>query len=171
MKLRTTEKGFTLVELLVGLSIAVLVVGAASMTIITMMRLTPQTNNLAIALRQVQNAGYWISRDAEMSGTITIGNGNPTFLTFKIPTGPASADFYNVDYRFLNMSGNLKRLMRVDGRTGQQLMIAEYIYYNPGADPNNSTKASYQSSKLNFTIAATSGKTVKRQYEATQRVK
>src|SRR4030043_855287 len=86
MKLKTTERGFTLIELVVGLSIAAFVVSAASMTTITMMRLTPQNNDWALALRQVQNAGYWISHDVQMAqGDITVGDGNPTFLTLTVP--------------------------------------------------------------------------------------
>jgi prepilin-type N-terminal cleavage/methylation domain-containing protein len=71
MKLKTTEKGFTLIELLVALAIAAFVTAAASMTIITMMRLSPKTNDWTYTLRQVQNTGYWISQD------ITMAKGNP----------------------------------------------------------------------------------------------
>jgi len=167
MKLKTTEKGFTLIELLVGIAILAFVVGAASMTVITMMRLSPQSNNWAIALRQVQNAGYWISRDVQSSNAVNTSPPSPKFLVFTIPTGPSTSK--QVEYEFEG-SGNLKKLTRKD--TGQTMMVAQYIYYNPG-DPDNSTKATYDSTsrKLTFTTAATSGKTtVTRQYEATQRV-
>jgi len=171
MKLKTTEKGFTLVEVLVAVTILGLVVGAASMTVITMMRLSPKSNEWNIALRQVQNAGYWISRDVQMSRTITVGTGTPTFLTLKLPQDQYPANDKSIVYEFQPMSGDLKRLMRNDQTAGQQTMVAQYIYYNP-SDPDNSTKViPLQNQKLTVTIAATSGNTkVKRQYEAMQRV-
>jgi len=145
------------------LSIAAFVISAASMTVITMMRLSPQSSNWAIALRQVQDAGYWISRDVQMSENITIGSGNPTFLTFFIPTGPA--DNTTVVYEFEDMPDSLKRLTRSNQALGQQSIVAEYIsiptppYYNS----DNHT--------LTFTITATYGDVpVTKQYEAMQRI-
>jgi prepilin-type N-terminal cleavage/methylation domain-containing protein len=163
MKLKVGEKGFTLIELVVGIAIASLVVSAASMTVITMMRLSPQSSNWAISLRQVQDAGYWISRDVQMSDNLTIGTGNPTFLTFSIPIGPT--DNTTVVYEFEDMPDSLKRLTRNDLTAGQQSIVAEYIsiptppYYNS----DNRT--------LTFTITATYGDVpVTKQYEAMQRV-
>jgi prepilin-type N-terminal cleavage/methylation domain-containing protein len=167
MKLKTTEKGFTLLELLVALSIATFVTAAASMTIITMMRLSPQTNNWAIALHQVQNAGYWISRDVQMSqGTITVGTGTPTFLTLILPQTPTTNK--TIVYRLNNMpAGGLKKLIRDDA--GQQIMIAEYISYANAPPPvYDSVKHTYS---LTVTITATSGDVpVTRDYKAVQRV-
>jgi prepilin-type N-terminal cleavage/methylation domain-containing protein len=178
MKLKTNEKGFTLIELLVGIAIAAFVVGAASMTIITMMRLTPQTNNWAIALHQVQNAGYWISRDVMMSDNVTPGTGD-TFLTLTQPQPSTvlqpSPPPKTIDYEFEDMSGGLKRLWRNDQTAGQQTMIAEYIYFNPLGDPANSTMVITTPPSpdyvLTVRIAATSGNVpVTKTYEAMQRV-
>ena len=175
MKLKAGEKGFTLIELLVTIGIAAFVVSAASMTVITMMRLSPQTNNWAIALRQVQNAGYWISRDVQMSQQKSIikGTGTPIFLTLILPQDPANKK--TIEYRFEDMGGDLRRLMRNDA--GQQIMIAEYIYYDPLGDPANSTRVTTTPQKENgwvFTVriaAVISGdEKVIRRYEATQRV-
>jgi prepilin-type N-terminal cleavage/methylation domain-containing protein len=172
MKLKAGEKGFTLIELLVGISIAAFVVAAASMTVITMMRLSPKTNNWAIALRQVQNTGYWISRDVQMSqGNIDIDPDPDTFLTLTLPQDQNPDNNKHIAYKFEDMSGGLKRLMRNDQTAGQQIMIAEYIYYNPVGDPDNSTRVISDQNPVTLQITATSGDTtVMRQYEATQRV-
>ncbi|MCX6010171.1 MAG: prepilin-type N-terminal cleavage/methylation domain-containing protein [Chloroflexi bacterium] len=168
MKLKTTEKGFTLVELLVALSIAAFVTAAASMTIITMMRLTPKTNNWAIALRQVQNAGYWISRDVQMSqGEIDIYPDPDTFLTLTVPYESEGEILpKEIDYRFGDISGE-RWLIQTDS-TGGQTAIAQYISepiqyeYDPDSD---------QPYTLTVTITATSGNVpVTRDYEAMQRV-
>jgi len=172
MKLKTTEKGFTLIELLVALSIAAFVTAAASMTIITMMRLTPMTNNWAIALRQVQNAGYWISRDVQMSqGNIDIYPDADTFLTLTLTVPEWDSDLGKVVnkeivYQFETLSGQ-RWLTRTDS-TGGKTVIAQYISepiqseYDPDSD---------QPYTLTVTIKAISGNVpVTKTYEATQRV-
>jgi prepilin-type N-terminal cleavage/methylation domain-containing protein len=160
MKLKKGEKGFTLIELLVAITTLVFITGAASMTITTMMRLTPKTNNWAVALRQVQDAGYWISRDVLMSDNITVGAGNPTFLTLTQPQ--AQPPSKTVVYQFQDMSGGLKRLMRTDNAT--TMMIAQYISPNTTAIPTDNHT-------LTLTIEAIFGSaTVSRQYKAAQRV-
>lgn len=177
LKLKTDERGFTLIELLVTIAIVAVISGALAMTVITLMQISPQSRDWNVALRQVQNAGYWISRDVQMSkGDIAIDTGDP-FLSFTIPTGPDTNN--TVEYRFEDMSDSLKRLVRVDTASGQQTMIAEYIFYNPNngnstcVTDNNSQciVTGSQKEKLAVRIAATCGNTtVKRQYEATQRV-
>jgi prepilin-type N-terminal cleavage/methylation domain-containing protein len=166
MKQKLGEKGFTLIELLVGISIAAFVVGAASMTIITMMRLTPQSNNWAIALHQVQNAGHWISRDVQMSqGAINTGDGNPIFLTLTQPQNPT--DNTTIVYQFEDMPNGLKKLMRTDQNSGEQIVIAEFISATGATYSTNCT----DNCTLTFTITATSGNVpVTRDYEAMQRV-
>ena len=168
MKLKTTERGFTLIELVVGISIAAFVVGAASMTTITMMRLTPRNNDWAVALRQVQNAGYWISHDVQTAqGDITVGDGNPTFLTLTVPEWETDAVVNKtVVYEFEDMPDGLKRLMRNNQTDVEETVIAENI-------SSDDTNAIYDdtSGMLTFTVTATSGDVeVSRDYEAMQRV-
>jgi len=164
MKLKVGEKGFTLLELVVALSIAALVVSASSMTVITMMRLAPKSTDWAIALRQVQNAGYLISRDALMADNITVGTGNPTFLTLRQPQIPP-ADPKDIVYELEDMPGGMQRITR-DDSDGEPIMLAEYI---------SVATAKYYSGSENgtliLTIEATYGEaTVKRTYETMQRI-
>ena len=170
LKLKWGEKGFTLIELVVGISIAAFVVGAASTAIITMERLSPRNTDWAIALRQVQDAGFWISRDIQMSqGDITVGTGNPDFMTLTLPQDQNPANNKTIIYQFQNTSGNLSRLIRDD--SGQQRFIADYVYYNPVADPTKSTMVISDQNPVTLQITATSGQTTyTRQYKATQRI-
>ncbi len=164
MKFKAGEKGLTLIEVVVGLSIMAAVVGAASAVIITMTRLSPQNGDWSIALSQVQNAGYWISRDVQMSqGTIIVDAGNPTLLTLTLPQ--TTTENKTVIYQFQDMSGGLKRLIRNDQTASEQKMIAEYtsVPTPPVYNTDNRT--------LTFTMRATSGKVqVTKEYEAAQRV-
>ncbi len=163
MKLKTTEKGFTMVELLVGLSIAAFVVGAASMTTITMMRLTPQNNNWTVALRQVQNAGYWISRDAQMSrGEVLIDPVPGTFLTLTLPQDQDPVNDMTVNYELQNING-VTWLIRTASTGGQTAIATDISGTDADYDPDIGT--------LTFTITATQGDIpVTREYEATQRL-
>jgi len=168
LKTKPGEKGFTLIELLVGLTIVAFVVGAVSMTIVTMMRLNPRNNDWAMALRQVQNAGFWISRDVQMSrGNIGIDPEPDTFLTLVMPYVDAGGTMVTktVDYQFENLSGEawLTRSDEVEGKTA----IAQLITRTTAVYSDNCT----DNCTLTFTIEATSGKAnVFHQYEATQRV-
>jgi prepilin-type N-terminal cleavage/methylation domain-containing protein len=168
MKLKKSDKGFTLIELLVAISIAAFVTAAASMTIITMIRLSPQSNNWAIALRQVQDTGYWISRDVMMADIITPGTGS-TFIILTVPQTD-NPDNKSIVYEFQTIMPSGERwLMRTEKNSGGSIVgqtaIAQYIsepilYIY---DPNNRT--------LTFTIEATSGNVpVIKQYEAAQRL-
>ncbi|HEX7363602.1 MAG TPA: type II secretion system protein [Dehalococcoidia bacterium] len=163
MRPRTRERGFTLIELVVVIGIAAFVVSAASMAVITMMRLSPQSSNWAIALRQVQDTGYWISRDVEMSGgDITIGDANPTFLTMVQPQ--STPPNWTIVYETEAMDGGLKRLIRNNQTLAQRNIVAEYL-----SPPTAAYDA--QTGRLTMTIAANSGGTVvTKTYQATQRV-
>ena len=71
MKLKTTEKGFTLIEMLVALAILGAIMGVMSAAVITIMRTNSQNTEWNVNLRQVQNAGHWISRDALMAQVVS----------------------------------------------------------------------------------------------------
>jgi len=168
MKLGTGQKGFTLIELLVVLSISAFITAAASMTVITMMRLAPRNSDYAITLRQVENAGHWISRDVEMSkGQITVDNSGTAgtqFLSMTVPQNPTDniTIFYQWDDQ--DMPEGQLRLIRNDPTAGEQAMVAQYI---------SGASAGYSSDNctLQLSISADSGSiTVTRQYQALQRV-
>jgi prepilin-type N-terminal cleavage/methylation domain-containing protein len=166
MKLKAGEKGFTLLELLVALSIAAFVIAAASMTIITMMRLSPQSNNWAVALRQVQNTGYWISRDVMMSDTVTPGTGD-TFLTLTQPQINNSPP-KNIVYQFANIDGEqwLVRTESIGGSIVGQTAIAQYI-----SMPDTTATYDDVTRTLTLKVTAISGNVpVTKRYETAQRV-
>lgn len=173
------DKGFTLIELLVTLSIGVFVTAGISMATITVMRLSPQSNNWAVALSQVQNAGFRISRDVEMSKSLTVDEDpmTPVFLTLVQPEwdeGSGAVVNKTLTYELEDMSGSLKRLVRIDQSTGGQTMISEYIYYDPVNDPDASTRVIEYASVdgiLTLRMVATHGDaTVSREYKASHRV-
>ena len=135
------ERGFTLIELLVAIPIAGLVAAAAAGTIIQLMN----TNDISagmLAVRQVQTAGDWVSRDgvqAQSTDNISVGVGMPFTLKWSYwDTGatPEVNETHAVTYSLGNMpSGSLKKLQRkevvtyTDGTPAKTttITVAEYI--------------------------------------------
>jgi len=78
------QKGFTLIEVLVALAVTGLITGSITMVISQVLTGNVRTSNHMTAVRQVQNAGYWISRDAQMAQTVDTGefSGFPLTLTW-----------------------------------------------------------------------------------------
>jgi prepilin-type N-terminal cleavage/methylation domain-containing protein len=61
------ESGITLIELLVALAISGLIMAGVSMAFQQTITLTAKSNNHLQAVRQLQNAGQWISRDGQQA--------------------------------------------------------------------------------------------------------
>ena len=115
-----SENGFTLIELLVVIPILAVVLGVMSMTIIMMMKVGTQNNNHALALSQVQNTGYWITRDV-MNGQIISPQPEPgVFL--KIEWYDWDSTHYQIEYVF---NGN--ELRRHVNGSAPGTLVAQYI--------------------------------------------
>jgi len=174
MNLFRNEKGFSLLELLLVLGIMGAIGGAMTMTTATIVKITPESNEHIIALRQAQNAGYWITRDAQTAQTVTTDPGTGFLeLTSTVFSGGAYVDvtiLYQLD-TMPDMPATIKRLMRTSN--GVPMMVAEYIYYDPVGNPD-ATKVEYDSAskKLSFWVTAKAGNVAlaQKKYEATQRV-
>jgi prepilin-type N-terminal cleavage/methylation domain-containing protein len=66
-----SEKGFTLLELVVSLSILGFVTTGLSLTIDTIFKTSSVAANETQSMRQVQTAGYWITRDIQRGVSIS----------------------------------------------------------------------------------------------------
>ena len=157
--MKRSESGFTLIEFLVAMAIVALIASAAGATTLQLFASTERSNDHMTAVRQVQNAGYWISRDALMAESTD--NVTPEFLILNWTEWGYDEDstYHRVTYSFQDLSdgiGKLKRTHEINGVVSAQTLVAEYIYYNPD-DPDNTTKASYESSVLTVQIAAAIG--------------
>jgi hypothetical protein len=119
-----------------------------------------RSSNHMVAIRQVQNAGYWVSHDAQMAQTTNATATLPDFLILKW------TDWNNglnqVTYTLENASGGLKNLRRIysidlgSGPVVQtNFLVGQYISYSP-SDPTL-TSCNFTSNKLTFTVTATVG--------------
>ena len=159
MKLKGNDKGFTLIELVVTVGILGTVIGVMSMTVTQLMIITPKTNDWAIALRQVQNAGYWISRDVLMSENVTFDEPG-AFLALEWNDGDGT--HYEVDYVFSD-----DELRRQLNGASPGTLIAQYIVE---ADTGFVVDALVDT-KYNLTVKASHGGVeVERVYAITPRL-
>ena len=149
--LKTTnksQKGFTLNELLIALAITGVIGGTITMSIIQLVSVNAQNTSRITALKQVENATYWISRDAQMAQTVQTvgGSGFPLTLTW--------VDFDNTsnNVTYSLQSGELRRAYSVNGGQPTVTVVAKQI-------SNNSTATNFQfdGDVLTFKITASPG--------------
>ena len=190
MKLyRGKQKGFTLIELLVAIPIAGLVVAAATGAIIQLLNVNDiSAQNMAI--RQVQTAGSWMSRDGvqtqSASGISTVGTGIPFTLqwTFWDDTAvpPLVNETHQVTYSLVDMSsGSRQQLERREVVTNAvgavtsdtTIIVAQYVdgsaaYCRWEADPSSPT--GFSQTTFALTVTATVGsETESRTYQVRPR--
>jgi prepilin-type N-terminal cleavage/methylation domain-containing protein len=153
------EKGYTLIELMIAITIMVVASGVAGAAIFQILRNTERNNDRITAVRQVQNAGYWISRDAQMAETVATDNLTlPDFLTLSWTEWDAAGDpiSHSATYFFEDLTdgvGKFKRSHLSSAGASEQTLIAQYIYYDPN-DVDATSKASYQSPVLTVQLTA-----------------
>lgn len=120
--MKQREKGFTLLEVLVGLAIAACIAVPCIMTTMTIVKNSRQAAAQNAVLPQVQNAGYWISRDVQIASAITLDGTNGFPLSLDIPTDDDPAHDYGIEYSF---EGN--KLMRKVYDSSQTLVSETFI--------------------------------------------
>jgi prepilin-type N-terminal cleavage/methylation domain-containing protein len=105
-----SQTGFTLIELMLAIAISGIITGGITATIFQVFNGSARTNNHMTAVRQVQNAGYWVSHDAQMAQDIVTGDdpddtGFPLTLTWRYWD---SSDVHTVVYS-LTVDNKLQR--------------------------------------------------------------
>ena len=164
MKLKGNQKGFTLIEVLVTVGILGAIMGVLSMTVISIMTITPRTNDWAIALGQVQNAGYWISRDVLMSQIVTPAQ-NPGDPLVALEWNDGGGTHYEVDYVFISGDSGEELRRQLNGAS-PGILIAQYIVE---VDTSFEEDAVVDD-KYNLTVKASCGEAeVERVYQVTPR--
>lgn len=136
--LKVNEKGFTLVEILVALTIATAIMGVMAAAVITIVKTTAQNDEWNVNMRQVQNAGYRITRDALQAQSVSTSM-TGVFLNLYWSDWGGNSD--NVSYYFV---GNT--LWRNLNNSPKPTLIAQYIVLPPA------TTCSWNSDNQSLTV-------------------
>ena len=157
--MRLSEKGYTLVELAIAITIMALVSIAASAAIFQVFNNIEHNNDRLTAVLQVQYAGSWISRDAQMASSVIADNLTmPDFLIIDWNEWDAAGDpiYHSATYFFEDLTDGIGKLVRNHWSSvgaSEQTLIAEYIYYDPSY-VDDTSKASYDSPVLTVQLTA-----------------
>lgn len=74
------QKGFTLIEIVMTLGISAVILSAVGFSTVQLFNMNTRNTLYMTAVRQVQNAGYWLTRDTVMANAdnISVVNTVPT---------------------------------------------------------------------------------------------
>lgn len=175
------QKGFTLVEIIVALGIFSLIITGLSVSAVQLITGNIMNSNKMEAIRQVQNVGYWVSRDAVQAMEVSTADNGDTPDDLEVLTltwyeyqevfdedGTAvisytrgegrRAVYILVDDKLRRDYWNIEYIEDVETDfmfTGTATYIAEYIEY----DPENPDLTSFVVSGNNIilTVTATTG--------------
>lgn len=169
------EKGTLYIELLIAITITALISGAVALATFQVSKGTERNNSYITAVRQVQNAGYWISRDSQMAQSIIADNLTPPdflIMTWTEWNDPNNPVYHSVRYYFTDLTDGVGTLQRVHWNSdglNEQTLVAQHIYYD-FSDPDGTSQASYQSSVLMVQLASLFEETMEnREYQILHR--
>jgi len=141
------QLGFTLIEVLAALAISGMVSTGITMTLYQVVTGSTRTSNHMNAIRQVQNAGYWVSRDAQLiqGEPDIVKDGDDQLESITLTWTDWGGTLNTVIYTFEGTE-----LWRDDGV--QQARIAQFI--NPAP---TKTMCDFTDGVLTFTVTVTIG--------------
>lgn len=167
-QLKRGQRGFSLVELVIVVALAGIVGVAITATAFQVFTFSTRTSNQMTAIRQVQQAGFWVSPDVMMSDPdeVDVDPGGGKFLVLG---WTHNGTVHEVDYILENIPfTDVARLTRehyVDSALDSITTIAEYI------DPTMTSFDPVGDGAYDFTVFARVGdQTESRVYEVKPRV-
>lgn len=129
--IKARKRGFTLVEVIVAIAILAVIMAPLGMTVAQIYRTNQLGQNRTLAIRQVQNVGQYISRDAlQATDAITLGGINGFTLTFTEDLARYGIGSLRVVSYSIDGSGNLTRSETIGGVT-TSFVIASDIVFDP----------------------------------------
>jgi prepilin-type N-terminal cleavage/methylation domain-containing protein len=140
------QNGYGLIEMIAGLAlVGILTTGIATFAVQTITE-GARTDNRMQAMMQVENAGFWVSRDVQMAANLTLGD-NAGF--------PLQLDWVDIDQNEYQVTYNIterqiKRSLVQNDEESVQTLIAKDINSAPSF-----TNLSYTGGLLIFNVNST----------------
>lgn len=124
-KINKNQKGFTLIELIIVIAITGLIIGAITVTILQLFNISDRSDSHMLAVRQVQNAGYWINLDTQMAQSVETDGGTTGFPLKLTWSNEWDGNTYQVIYSLAD--SELRRSYKVNDGDPNVTLVAEYI--------------------------------------------
>jgi prepilin-type N-terminal cleavage/methylation domain-containing protein len=162
--MRSGERGFTLIEVVIALALVSMVTAGSVMTTAALLANHEQCNDRTIVLVQAQNAGGSISRDVQMAKGLVLGEPGGFPLTLDIPVDADENNDYSVVYLF---DGDQLKRQVYDPSAAliSESVAARYI------DGGETTFSFLEANSYRLTLKAVKGEAVVvRGYEVTPRI-
>ena len=121
------QRGFTLIELIVAIAITGLIISAITVTIFQLFSISARSDSHMLAVRQVQNAGYWISHDTQMAQSVETDGGTTGFPLKLTWSNEWDSNTYQVVYNLIEADSELRRSYKVNDDDPNVTLVAEYI--------------------------------------------
>jgi hypothetical protein len=151
---------------MVGVGIMALVVVAVCTSVIVLLKNHGLAAGQSTALPQVQNAGFWISRDVQTSRNLTAVGSSGFPLSLAVPISQDEANDLRIDYTINNTV--MKRLLYDASPTLlSETLVAKYI------DSGNTSFVVVGNATGLYQLTVTAGvdqEAVTRQYRVSQRI-
>ena len=154
--LHKNQKGFTLIELLITVMI-VAGIGVVTAAAIGELVQSNRTSNHMAAVRQVQQAAYWVNRDVVQAQDISVpdvNGGFPFTLSWNWTDLGEGGEAHEVVYDLIP-SGELYQLQRQEtaGTNSTTTIVGQYIYFD--AESPGSTECSWNATEWLLTLNVT----------------
>ena len=124
--MKRREAGFAIIEVIIATALMGIIMPVMTMTTASLVTNNQTANDHNIILHEVQNAGYWISRDVQMAKNVVFDDPSGFPLTLVIPVDTDENNDYSVDYVF---EGNKLKRQAYDSSQAliSEVLIADYI--------------------------------------------
>lgn len=174
------QRGLTLVEMLIAIVLVGIITSGITMTVSHVMLRSSQTRYHMTAVRQVQSAGYWLSRDALQAQKMTAPDTSseyPPGTNFPLTLEWKWDDTDTIVIYYITTENRLQRNLTVitNGEVTRETtsLVAEHIDANIDQDGDRRTRITLPATEgatAVFRVTATvAGQSETRDYEARPR--
>ena len=130
-KINKNQKGFTLIELIMVIAITALIIGVITVSIFQLYKVQASTSNRMLAVRQVQNAGYWVNLDTQMSQNVQPDESSDSGFPLTLTWTDWDGDGHRVVYTLISTSIKREHYTNYDPMNPADpdatTFVAEYI--------------------------------------------
>jgi len=138
-----SQKGFTLLELLITVAISGLIISSLGSSIYQIITVTQSGNDRMTAIHELQNAGHWVSLDGQMARTAIGGDA----LVLTLPDN--SSTTYSVVDNELRRTAGESQITLAQNISGisfsvENSVITMSVTSSPPGRPNISEQGTYK---------------------------